>query len=312
MNGIHHITVIAGDPRENLDFYVRVLGMRLVKKSVNQDAPDTYHLFYADGVGSPGTDLTFFPWPDAAPGVLGIGLTVEVQLAVARGSLEWWSARLAANRGNPGAIETRFGARVLPFADPHGLALALVEADRPFVPWPESPVPMEHQVRGLHAARLWERQLEPTASFLVDVMGFRSTGEEGGWHRYAAEGGGSGTLVEIREMPGERRSEWGVGTVHHVAWRVADVAEQDALRARVERAGRRPTPRIDRYWFESVYFREPGGVLFELATDGPGFERDEPVAHLGERLILPPWMEPHRREIEATLPPLEAPTLPER
>ena len=310
MNGIHHITVIAGDPRENVDFYVRVLGMRLVKKSVNQDAPDTYHLFYADAVGSPGTDLTFFPWPGAAPGRLGIGLTVEVQLAVARGSLEWWSARLTANHGRPGPIETRFGARVLPFSDPHGLPLALVEAERPFVPWPDGPVPMEHQVRGLHAARLWERSLAPTTSFLVDVMGFRLAGEEGGWHRYAAADGGSGTLIEIQERPGEPRGEWGVGTVHHVAWRVADVSEQESLRGEVERAGRRPTPRIDRFWFESVYFREPGGVLFELATDGPGFERDESVEHLGERLILPPWLEARRSEIEAALPPLEMPVGP--
>jgi len=305
MNGIHHITVIAGDPRENLDFYTRVLGMRLVKKSVNQDAPDTYHLFYADAVGSPGTDLTFFPWPGAEPGRIGIGLTIEVQLAVARGSLEWWSARLAAAGANPRPIETRFGARALPFTDPHGLALALVEAERLFVAWPGSPVPMEHQVRGLHAARLWQRQLAPTADFLTGVMGMRASAEENGWHRYAVAEGESGMLLEIQERPGEPRGQWGVGTVHHVAWRVADVAEQDALRAQVERAGRRPTPRIDRFWFESVYFREPGGVLFELATDGPGFERDEPVEHLGERLILPPWLESQRSAIETALPPLD-------
>jgi glyoxalase family protein len=143
-------------------------------------------------------------------------------------------------------------------------------------------------------------------------MGFHAAGEEGGWHRYAVAGGGSGTLVEIKELPGERRGEWGVGIVHHVAWRVADVAEQETLRARVESAGRRPTPRIDRFWFESVYFREPGGVLFELATDGPGFDRDEPADRLGERLILPPWLEPRRQEIEAALPPLDVATSSDR
>ncbi len=312
VHGIHHVTAIAGDPQENLNFYVGVLGMRLVKKSVNQDAPDTYHLFYADGAGTPGTDLTFFPWPQMAPARRGTGFTVEVLLAVPRGTLDYWQGRLAQEHIASAPVETRFGEPVLPFRDPHGLPLALVETsdERPFVPWTDSPVPPLCQVRGMHAVRLWERRLEPTEVLLTQVMGFRHLGTEDGWHRYGAEGGAEGTsgrLVEVKELPSERRGQWGTGGVHHVAWRVSDTAEQAELRGALARAGLSPTERIDRFWFESVYFKEPGGALFELATDGPGFDRDEDPTRLGERLILPPWLEPHRKQIEALLPPLVVP-----
>ncbi|MCK6622599.1 MAG: ring-cleaving dioxygenase [Calditrichaceae bacterium] len=309
VHGIHHVTAIAGDPRENLDFYVGVLGMRLVKKSVNQDAPDTYHLFYADGAGTPGSDLTFFPWPDMGPGRLGIGLTVEVPFAVPPGSLEYWKKRFANQGVKCDEIEIRFGETTLPFRDPHGLQLALVETADPrqFTPWEKSPVPQEHQLRGMHAVRLWERHLAPTATLLTERMGFTLIGTENGWNRYGADGGGSGNIVEVKELPGEQRGRWGTGCVHHVAWRVKDSEEEMALRGVIERAGLQPTPQIDRFWFKSVYFKEPGGVLFELATDGPGFDRDEDMEHLGERLILPPWLEPHRKEIEAALPRLEMP-----
>ena len=309
VHGIHHVTAIAGEPQENLNFYVGVMGMRLVKKSVNQDVPDTYHLFYADGVGTPGTDLTFFPWPDMGSARLGVGFTVEVPFAVPRGSLAYWQERFAQERVAYSAVETRFGEQVLPFKDPHGLQLALVETDdaRPFVPWAESPVPPECQPRGMHAVRLWERDLEPTEWLLTGVMGFERLGTEDGWHRYGLAGGTSGTIVEVKALPEERRGQWGTGGVHHVAWRVTDSAEEMALRDAVLQAGLRPTPQIDRFWFQSVYFREPGGALFELATDGPGFDRDEEVAHLGEQLILPPWLETRRAEIEAALPPLAMP-----
>jgi glyoxalase family protein len=309
VHGIHHVTAIAGDPQENLEFYVGLLGLRLVKKSVNQDAPDTYHLFYADGAGSPGTDLTFFPWPEMAPARLGIGFTVEVPFAVPAASLPYWQQRLAAAGVALDAMETRFGEPTLPFADPHGLRLALVglAAAREFVPWPASPVPPEHQLRGMHIVRLWERDLRATETLLTEVLGFAPLGDEDGWRRYGVEGGASGKLVEVKARPGERRGEWGTGGVHHVAWRVADTPEELAVRDRVARAGLRPTPQIDRFWFKSVYFREPGGALFELATDGPGFDRDEDPARLGQALILPPWLEPHRKEIESALPPLAAP-----
>jgi glyoxalase family protein len=307
VHGIHHVTAIAGDPQENLNFYVGVLGLRLVKKSVNQDAPDTYHLFYADSAGSPGTDLTFFPWPQMGPAIPGIGHAVEVSFAVPQGSLSFWQERFAREHVSTGPIETRFGEQVLPFKDPHGLPLALVEiaAERTFVPWADSPVPAAYQLRGMHAVRLWERNLGATESLLTGVMGFELVGVEDGWQRYGVEGGASGKLVEVKELPRERRGQWGTGGVHHVAWRVSDSAEQVELRELIQQAGMRPTEQIDRFWFESVYFKEPGGVLFELATDGPGFGRDEDPAHLGEQLILPPWLEPSRKEIEAALPVLD-------
>ncbi len=311
VHGIHHVTAIAGDAQENLNFYVGVLGLRLVKRSVNQDAPDTYHLFYADAAGTPGSDLTFFPWPAMGPGRAGASLVMEVSFAIPSGSLTFWQERLARLGVVAGEIETRFGEITLPFEDPHGLRLALVETDdaREFVAWPQSPVPVAHQLRGMHAVRLWERRLLPTETFLTRQLGFAFLGEENGWRRYGADGGGSGKLVEIRELPGERAGAWGTGAVHHVAWRVRDDAEELQVRASVANVGLQPTPPIDRFWFKSVYFREPGGVLFELATDGPGFDRDEDMAHLGEQLILPPWLEPHRRAIEAALPPLIMPPL---
>jgi glyoxalase family protein len=309
VHGIHHVTCIAGDAQENLDFYVALLGMRLVKKSVNQDDPGTYHLFYADRVGNPGTDFTFFPWPNMEAGRLGIGLTVETSFAVPRGGLGYWQERLKQHGVKPGKSESRFGEMTLPFEDPHGLPIALVETndEREFVPWEDSPVPPEHQLRGMHAVRLWERQLAPTDTVLTELMGFSLLGKEDGWHRYGVEGGSSGKLIELKELPEERRGQWGTGSVHHVAWRVKDSEEQMSLREILIKAGLRPTPQIDRFWFKSVYYKEPGGVLFELATDGPGFDRDEDMDHLGEQLILPPWLETQRKEIEMALPSLAMP-----
>ena len=306
VTGIHHVTCIAGDPQENVDFYTGTLGMRLVKKSVNQDVPDTYHLFYADGEGHPGADLTFFPWPKLPPVQKGAGLAVEVSLAIPKGSVEYWEDRLATAGANTGDREVRHGEHALRLADPHGLELALVETgdEREFAPWSQSPVPGAQQIRGLHAVRLWERDVTQTASFLVETMGFALIGEENGWHRYGINGGGSGRHLDIRAMPNEQRGSWGTGGIHHVAWRVPDDATELAVRERLASAKRRPTDVIDRFWFKSVYFLEPGGVLFEIATDGPGFAVDEDLATLGEHLVLPPWLEPHRREIEDALPPL--------
>ncbi len=309
VHGVHHVTAIAGDAQENLDFYTGVLGMRLVKKSVNQDAPDTYHLFYADGAGTPGTDLTFFPWPDMQPGRPGIGLTVEVPFAVPPGSLAYWRKRLDHYGVRVGESDVRFGEATLPFKDPHGLQLALVESgdERRFIPWRHSPVPAEHQLRGVHVVRLWERDIAPTERLLTEQMGFRFIGEENGWRRYGLNGGGSGRIIEVNERPDQQRGAWGKGSVHHVAWRVQNNEEEMALHETIQRAGLRPTPQIDRFWFKSVYFMEPGGALFELATDGPGFEVDEDRERLGEKLILPPWLESQRAAIEAGLPPLSAP-----
>ena len=311
ITGLHHVTCIAGDPQENLDFYTGLLGMRLVKKSVNQDVPGTYHLFYADGAGSPGTDLTFFPWPDMEPVSPGVGLASEVGLAVPTGSLEYWQHRLGRAGIRTDAITTRFGERVLPFADVHGLRVALIETSDPrdFTPWAESPVPLDRQVIGLHSMRIVERDLASTAGFLTNTLGLTKLGEEDGWHRFAVLGGGSGRYIDVAEAPRAARGRWGTGGVHHIAWRVPDDEAEMAVRERVEQAHRRPTPVIDRFWFRSVYFLEPGGVLFELATDGPGFAIDESPETLGESLVLPPWLEPKRREIEATLPPLQTPVV---
>jgi glyoxalase family protein len=307
VNGLHHITAIAGAAQENLDFYVGVLGMRLVKKSVNQDDPGTYHLFYADAEGRPGTDLTFFPWAQLAPPRLGHGMAVEVGLEVPVGSLPYWTTRLQRYGTRIEAVETRFGAQVLPVVDPHGLRLALTEGSdgsaRPFTPWESSSVPAEHQVRGLHHGRLWERDEAATARFITGVLGFERLGAENGWTRYGFKGAWG--AVDIREARDVPRGAWGVGAVHHLAWRVDDDSHQLAVRAQIENAGTGATPVIDRFWFRSVYFREPGGVLFELATDGPGFATDEDPSHLGESLVLPPWLEASRERIEAVLPPLK-------
>jgi glyoxalase family protein len=316
VGGLHHVTAISGPAQENLDFYAGILGMRLVKKSVNQDDTGTYHLFYADGEGHPGTDLTFFPWAHMAPPRVGHGLSVEVSLTVPVGSLEFWSQRLSRYGVRQQPIETRFGGRALPLTDFHGQRVALVEAPdaltREFAPWDDSPVVVERQIRGLESARMWEHTLELTTSFLTEVMGFRHLGREGDWHRYGVGSGGTGEYLDIREVPPEtRRGGWGVGAIHHLAWRVSDDEHQSAVRAQVDAAGRRPTPVIDRFWFKSVYFLEPGGVLFELATDGPGFAVDEDPKHLGETLVLPPWLEGERASIEAQLPVLRPVNLTE-
>ena len=312
VNGLHHITAIAGPAQENLDFYAGILGMRLVKRSVNQDDVGTYHLFYADAEGRPGTDLTFFPWARMAPPREGHGRAMEASLEVPAGSLEFWAARLARYGTRIQPIETRFGDRVLPFHDPHGLQVALVEPDRnprtEFTPWDLSPVPADRQVRGLYGARLWERSSAATFEFLTSVLGFTRFSTEQGWTRFGFDGAlGS---VDILETPDARRGQWGVGSVHHLAWRVDDEAHQLTVRDAAENAGASATPVIDRFWFKSVYFQEPGGVLFELATDGPGFTVDEDPAHLGETLVLPPFLESRRAEIEQRLPTLTPPVIP--
>lgn len=311
VSGLHHVTAIAGPAQENLDFYAGILGMRLVKRSVNQDDPGTYHLFYADAAGSPGTDLTFFPWAQIAPSRAGWGLSTEVSLAVPRDSLAFWHKRLIRYGVSPGEPEQRFGDDVLPFRDVHELAVALVATDaattRAFEPWKDSPIPVEHQIRGLDSARLVERDLVTTTRFLVDAMQFREITTENGWRRYAVGDGGSGAYVDVREEPTAARGAWGRGSIHHLAWRVDDEEHQQQVRHEVIACGAQPTPAIDRFWFRSVYFREPGGVLFELATDGPGFAVDENPEHLGETLVLPPWLEKNRSDIEAAVPRLTMP-----
>ncbi|MDQ2767225.1 MAG: ring-cleaving dioxygenase [Gemmatimonadota bacterium] len=309
IKGIHHVTAISGPAQENLDFYAGTLGMRLVKKSVNQDDPSTYHLFYADGEGHAGSDLTFFPWAHMPRGRDGTGLTNEVSLAVPAGSLPYWIERLRKHGVKIGAQAMRFGEQALPFTDVLGLRLALVETSdaREFTPWSGSPVPVEHQIRGLHTVRISERNRAATEQLLTAGMGFALLAEENGWKRYALGAGGSGRVLDVEELPNVSRGAWGTGRVHHVAWRVDDDASELAARTQLHDVGTQTTEVIDRFWFKSVYFSEPGGALFEIATDGPGFEIDESADALGTQLILPPWLEPHRVEIEAGLPVLVTP-----
>jgi glyoxalase family protein len=307
ITGLHHVTAMAGDAQANLDFYAGVLGMRLVKKSVNQDDPGTYHLFYADGEGAPGSDLTFFPWgKEAARGRTGAGMASEVALAVSNGSLGFWHKRLE-HYGISGAHETRFGENALVFQDHDGLNVALVEAEHAGAIWEQSSVPGEHQIRGLHGARILERMLEPTTQFLTGIMGFRLIAEENGWQRYGLLESQSGQHLDVGRAPNSNNGGFGAGTIHHLAWRVPDDANELEVQAALALAGVQPTPVIDRFWFKSVYFREPGGTVFEIATDGPGFAVDEDPDHLGEMLVLPPWLEKQRTKIEAHVPVLVMP-----
>lgn len=312
VHGIHHITAIAGAPQENLDFYVDVLGLRLVKKSINQDAPDTYHFFFADGAGHPGTDLTFFPWPAMDAGRVGAGVWGEIGFVVPPGSLDWWENRLRSRGVTPGQREERFGEAVLPFRDPHGMLLSLTETETArvfeFTPWDRSPVPATRQIRALGSATLTVRNEDATVAFLGGAFGFTFHAEQNGRRRYVVDEGAGGQRLDLIVDPGASTGKWGVGAVHHVAFRVPDSEAEAAVEQQVIRQGGRSSGVIDRFWFKSVYVREPSGALCEVATDGPGFGVDEEMEHLGETLVLPPWYEPQRERIEAILAPITLPT----
>jgi glyoxalase family protein len=302
--GLHHVTAIAGAPRANVAFYTGVLSLRLVKRTVNFDDPGTWHLYYGDALGRPGTAMTFFPWPDAVPGRAGAGMTSATAFAVPPGSLDVWMGRFADLGLDFGAPVERFGERVLPLADPDGLALELVERDTPadLTGWPEGPVPPEHAVRSFDGVTLALSDPAPTAGVLRDVLGYDAVGEEGGRLRFRAPTATYAHYIDLVQT--EERARPGAGTVHHIAFRARDDEEQAAWQAAVREAGLHVTEVRDRQYFRSVYFREPGGVLFEIATDAPGFTLDEPAETLGSALRLPPWLEPRRASIEARLVPL--------
>ncbi|NUO63813.1 MAG: ring-cleaving dioxygenase [Gemmatimonadaceae bacterium] len=311
--GIHHVTMIAGDPQRNVDFYAGVLGMRLVKKTINFDDPGTYHLYYGDETGTPGTLLTFFPWPHARRGREGAGQFNVVSLAVPSESLGWWVQRLVQSGVEHEPLATRFGERLLAFRDPDGLRVELVgssAAER--VPgWSGGPVPAEHAIRGVHAVTLWSDSSAATFAMLENSFGMTRVGTEQGVTRWRASSPVDdrvGTLIDVRDVSGFWEGAMGAGTVHHVAWRVPDDASELALRERILAAGLGATPVIDRKYFHSVYFREPSRSLFEIATDVPGFAVDEPLATLGESLVLPPWLESERERITAALPPIHHPS----
>lgn len=305
--GIHHVTAISGPARRTLAFYGEVLGLRLVKKTVNFDDPGTYHLYFGDEAGSPGTILTFFPWENAGPGRLGIGQTQETVFRVPAESLGWWTHRFVEKGVPHEAIEKRFGRSTLAFRDPDGMRLALVglteAAGEPA--WAAGPVPAEAAIRGFDGVSLLVEKGEKTAAILTDVFGFEAAGTEGTTTRYIAPGVAMGGIVDIRVAGGFLPGREGAGSVHHIAFRAADDAAQEAMVKRLREAhGQRVTEQRDRNYFRSVYFREPGGVLFEIATDAPGFAVDEPAATLGEALKLPAGLEPMRARIEAVLPAL--------
>jgi glyoxalase family protein len=310
--GIHHVTAIAGDPQANVDFYVGVLGLRLVKRSVNQDDPGTYHLFYADAVGHPGTDLTFFPWPGARHGRPGAGQTTVVALAVPGDALAYWTRRLAAHGVAYEGPTRRFDEEVIAFSDPDGMPVELVAGPGTgeralWAPWEDGPVPPQQAIRGLHGVTLREAGVEPTQAFLVEALGFHVAGDGEGRLRFAIGAGGSGAFLDLVARRGEGPGRIAAGSIHHVAWRIADADRHRQWWKQLGARGVGVSPIIDRFWFTSIYFHEPGGALFEIATDGPGFTVDEHLETLGGRLILPPWLEPQRAQIERVLPPLRVP-----
>jgi glyoxalase family protein len=306
MAGIHHVTAICGKAARNLDFHSRTLGLRFVKKTVNFDDPGTYHLYYGDEQGRPGTILTFFAWDHAAPGRAGVGQAQETAFRVPAASLGYWTHRFVEKGVEHGAIEKRFGEPVLAFADPDGMRLALVGvAGAEQEPaWSSENIPAEHAVRGFYGVTLLLGQAAPTGSVLTDVLGFSEVGRENSLVRYRADGAAFGSVINIREAGDFLRATMGRGAVHHVAFRAADDAAQAAMAKRARAHRLSPTEQIDRQYFRSVYFREPGGVLFEIATDQPGFAVDEPVESLGAALKLPKFLEPRRKELEAALPAL--------
>ncbi|MBN2732475.1 MAG: ring-cleaving dioxygenase [Balneolaceae bacterium] len=301
-NGIHHITVLAGDPQRNAEFYVNTLGMRMVKKSVNQDDPGTYHLFYGNQAATPGSSLTFFPWPRAVKGEPGTGEAVTVAFSVPENSLQYWQQRLEKKNVQSSDPFTRFGLTVLPFQDPDGLNLELVFEDITDAPSTdrEGVVPSQHAIRGFWGISLRLTEKESTASVLQDILGFEETDQENNITRYMTDAPIGGTvLIEITDQQSGKN---GRGIVHHVAFRAADEDHLADLRKQVQAKRLMPTEIIDRHWFKSVYYRVPAGVLFEMASDGPGYAVDEDPDHLGEKLILPPWLESKREQIENHLP----------
>lgn len=308
MSGIHHVTAIAGNTLRNFSFYTRTLGLRFVKKTVNFDDPGTYHFYYGDEAGTPGTILTFFPWEGATPGRGGVGQTQQTAFRVPKASLGYWTHRFIEKGIRHDPLEKRFGESVLSFTDPDGMILALVGvAGAETEPgWSNGDVPAEHAIRGFHGVTLLLESAARTAAVLSGVLGFTETAREGAIIRFTAPGSDPGNVVDIYEAKGFLPGFQGAGSVHHIAFRAKDDAEQEAMaRKLIETYGLHPTDQRDRNYFRSIYFREPGGVLFEIATDIPGFAVDEPLASLGHELKLPKFLEPHRRDIESVLPALE-------
>ncbi len=306
LNGIHHVTAIAGDAQKNVDFYAGLLGLRLVKQTVNFDDPQSYHLYYGDGLGNPGTLLTFFAWPNGRRGRPGLGQVTGTALAVGPDSLPFWQERLQAH-GIQSITETRFGETVLAFEDPDGMRIELVPAaSDPRPGWLEGHIPAEHAIKGIRSVTLPEQSVGATALLLTETFDFKAMASEGTVTRYAS-GADPATFADIVFAPNSVSGQIAVGNVHHVAWRTPDDAEQGYWLRELAALRYGVSPVMDRDYFHSIYFREPGGILFEIATDPPGFLVDESPETLGQRLQLPAQYEPMRAQLEASLPPLRLP-----
>lgn len=307
--GIHHVTALAGDPQENLDFYAGLLGLRLVKRTVNYDDPSVLHLYYGDREGRPGSVLTFFPWPQARRGTVGPGVASAVAFSIPPASVDFWTGRLRKAGAEVQGPEERFGVAVVAVEDPDGLRVELA-ADPDAEErggWGEGSVPPEHAVRGLYGVTLLVREAGATVDFLREAFGLSRQAEEGGRILLRSAGEAPGRVAEVVGAPDGPSARLSAGTIHHVAWRAGDEDDQDDWRRRLVERGRRVSEPRDRHYFRSIYFREPGGVLFEMATESPGFTADEAVEELGSGLRLPPWLEPRRAELEERLPPVEVP-----
>jgi glyoxalase family protein len=303
------VTCITGDVQKCVDFYVAVLGLRFVKKSINQDVPDTYHIYFGDNVGSPGTAMTFFGWPTWPKRKSGSGQVTTVSFSVPDGSLGFWDARLH-KLGVNAERANRFGTDAIVLADPDGIELELVgtTTSQPWVSWQDGPVTAEQAIRGFHSVTMTVAEATKTVDLLTGKMGFRKITSEGNRTRFETGVGGAHSILEVVESPEGPVGEESIGAVHHVAWRATDADHQAEWREVLVKAGRNVTPVIDRYYFKSIYSREPGGVLFEIATDGPGFTVDESAESLGSSLSLPPWFQVRRDRLDETLPPIVVPT----
>ncbi len=304
--GLHHVTIISGDPQQNIDFYTKVLGLRMVKKTVNFDDNFTYHLYYGDRVGSPGTIITFFPWPQAQPGKNGTGLTKSTAYMIPKSSMDFWEKRLKKHGVSTEPITERFGEPVLQFQDQDGVYLDLIGSDsadqlsNADQVWSTDDIPEEHAIRAFHGVTLNLESVEPTKDLLL-LMGYTYEDVEGNRHRLQGKESEPGSIIDLVEISYEPGS-MGKGIVHHIAFRCANDKEQAYWQETIAGAGIPVTEVRDRQYFKSIYFQEPGGVLFEIATDPPGFTSDEPVESLGSELKLPSWLESRRKEIEANLP----------
>lgn len=308
VQGIHHITAIAGDAKRNFDFYTKVLGLRFIKRTVNFDDPGTYHFYYGDEQGTPGSILTFFPWgSDIRKGQRGAGMATEIGYAVPEGSFDFWIKRFEEHNVLYNKPAQRLGDQYLPFLDPDGLKLELIIPATPDArtPFTTTEVGADAATRGFYNTTLTLNDVKPTEAVLTGILGYKLTGREGNRYRYTNENISTANVIDIVEIPTEHRGIGAGGTVHHVAFRVKDDAAQLAMRDKIVAAGLHVTPQIDRNYFRSLYFREPGGVLFEIATDNPGFTVDEPLEELGKKLKLPAQYEPMRKQIEAQLVSLD-------